>query len=318
MIVGAVCLSHSPLKDSNAPPPATTRQFTHAIEQLVDFVSGVEPDLTIIFYPDHLNGFFYRMLPSFCIGIEGTSVGDYSTASGKLDIPEDRAADLVRSVLMSGVDTALSHDMQVDHGAIQPLEWLSRKAQLFRMVPIFVNCAAPPLPTFHRVRALGQAVGNWARRAPERILIIGSGGLSHDPPMPSLAGASPQVRDRLVKGAPLSHVQRFARQSKAQLEGQAMEAGKSSLRAINPEWDQRLLDAFVAGDLTVLDNESDENIIAAGGRGGSEARAWIAALSTLGENYSAKQIYYEPVQSWITGMGMLLATANKDQLPIDV
>ncbi|MBB6125344.1 3-carboxyethylcatechol 2,3-dioxygenase [Sphingobium subterraneum] len=318
MIVGAVCLSHSPLKDSNAPPPDTGRRFNQALEQMADFVSGAEPDLTIVFYPDHLNGFFYQMLPPFCVGIEGTSVGDYGTASGKLDIPEDRATDLARSVLLSGVDTALSHDMQVDHGAIQPLEWLSTTFPLFRMIPIFVNCAAPPLPTFQRVRALGQAVGDWARQAPERILIIGSGGLSHDPPMPSLAGAAPQVRERLVKGTPLPHGQRFARQSKAQLEGQAMEAGKSRLRAINPEWDQTLLDAFVAGDLTVLDGTSDDSIREAGGRGGGEARAWIAALSTLGENYSATQIYYEPVQSWITGMGMLLATANEDQSLTDI
>lgn len=182
MIAGCICLSHSPLKDRNRPQAAVEERFSAALKNAVNFVEEQKPDLTIIFYPDHLNGFFYNLLPSFCIGIEGSSIGDYGTAAGKLDIPEDRAADLAGSVIASGVDAAISYNMQVDHGGIQPLEWLSDTHPLFKVIPIFVNCASPPLPTFERVRALGRAVGDWARRAPERVMIIGSGGLSHDPP----------------------------------------------------------------------------------------------------------------------------------------
>lgn len=309
MIAGCICLSHSPLKDKNRPQAAVEERFSEALKSAADFVAEQKPDLTIIFYPDHLNGFFYNLLPPFCIGVEGSSIGDYGTAAGKLDIPEDRAADLARSVLASGVDAAISYNMQVDHGGIQPLEWLSETHPLFKMIPIFVNCASPPLPTFERARALGRAVGDWARRAPERVMIIGSGGLSHDPPVPALATASPEVRELLVTGGQLDFAQRFRRQSRAHGEGNAMAIGQSSLLPANAEWDRGLLAAFMAGDLSVLDQASDTAISQTGGRGGHEARAWIAALATLGPNYSATELFYEVVDEWITGMGILQATA---------
>ncbi|EUA51237.1 catalytic LigB subunit of aromatic ring-opening dioxygenase family protein [Mycobacterium xenopi 3993] len=35
-----------------------------------------------------------------------------------------------------------------------------------------------------------------------RVLVVGSGGLSHDPPMPTLATASPSALERIVHGRP--------------------------------------------------------------------------------------------------------------------
>lgn len=308
MIAGCICLSHSPLKDRNRPQADVEERFAKALESAANFVAEQKPDLTIVFYPDHLNGFFYNLLPSFCIGIEGSSIGDYGTAAGKLDIPEDRAADLARSVIAAGVDAAISHNMQVDHGGVQPLEWLSDAHPLFKVIPIFVNCASPPLPTFERARALGRAVGEWARRAPERVMIIGSGGLSHDPPVPALATASPEVRNLLVTGGSLDFAQRFRRQSRAHGEGTAMAVGQSTLLPANKDWDRKLLDAFLVGDLAVLDQAPDAAISKIGGRGGHEARAWVAALAALGPNYCANELFYEVVDEWITGMGILRAT----------
>jgi 2,3-dihydroxyphenylpropionate 1,2-dioxygenase len=308
MIVGSVCFSHSPLKESNRPPSPIEARFDEALRRAGDIVAETKPDFAIVFYPDHINGFFYQLLPPFCIGLEGSSVGDYGTAAGRLDIPEVRAADLARAVLNAGVDVAISHDMHVDHGAVQPLEWLFERHAPFPFIPIFINCAAPPLPIFERSRALGKAVGEWARQAPERILIIGSGGLSHDPPMASLSTASPEVRKRLVSGEAMAHSQRFARENRARTEGSAMAAGRSDLRPVNREWDQSLLDAFVEGNLNLLDEATDAAIEQTGGRGGHEVRAWIAALAALRPGYSAEILFYEGVDAWLTGMSILSAT----------
>lgn len=308
MIVGAMCLSHSPLKDQNRPDPAVEAQFDDAVSRAARLIAEQRPDITIVFYPDHINGFFYGLLPSFCIAVEATSIGDYGTAAGRLDVPESRAADLARAVLAAGVDAAVSYDMQVDHGAMQPIEWLSEHYPLTRLIPIFVNCAAPPLPTFDRARALGRAVGQWAREAPERVLIVGSGGLSHDPPMPDLAQATPEMRQRLISGAPLDHAARFKRQNRARSEGNNMVAGTSSLLRADPDWDRKLLDAFAAGDLSVLDDWSNAAISQTGGRGGHETRAWVAALSALGDGYRATELFYAAIDEWITGMGVLWAT----------
>jgi 2,3-dihydroxyphenylpropionate 1,2-dioxygenase len=308
MILGTVCMSHSPLQERNRPAPETDAKFDAALREVATFVADLKPDLIIILYPDHVNGFHYNLLPCFCVGVEGTSIGDYSTVAGTLDIPCDQSLDMSRAILDSGVDVALSYNMQVDHGAMQPLEWLSQDRSLSRFIPIFMNCAAPPLPTFERARALGKAVGDWARSRPERVLIIGSGGLSHDPPVPALATATDDVRNRLIQGGSLNYEQRAIREHRAHQEGLAMAEGKSTLLPANPQWDRMILDALIAGDLTVLDDASDESISATGGRGGHEVRTWIAALAALGPNYSATEIFYAAIDEWITGMGILRAT----------
>jgi len=307
MIVGTVCMSHSPLMDRNRAAAKTEKRFNAALKKAQDFAAELEPDLTVIFHPDHVNGFFYRLLPSFCVGIEGTSVGDFGTVAGKLDIPQDRAMDCAEHVLKGGVDTAISYQMEVDHGATQPVELLSGERSLARMIPIFINCATAPRPGFDRVRALGQAVGKWAAAAPERILILGSGGLSHDPPIPSLATATPAVRKRLIEGGSMNHDQRMARQNAVLGEGAKMADGTSKLLPLDAEWDQMLLDAFTTGNLSVLDGTTDEELTATGGRGGHEVRAWVAALAAMGANYQSEVLFYEVINEWLTGMGVMTA-----------
>lgn len=271
-------------------------------------MARAEPDLVVVFHPDHVNGFFYKLLPSFCIGIEGTSVGDFGTVAGKLNIPESRALSCAEHALSEGVDVAISYRMDVDHGGAQPIELLSAKLPLTRMIPIFVNCALAPRPRMDRVRALGQAVGHWAESCSERVLILGSGGLSHDPPIPSLATATPDVRERLIGGGPLPHSARMIRQNNVTGEGPLFAAGKSKLLPLDSGWDNMLLEGFASGDLTVLDRSDDDTITKTGGRGGHEVRCWIAALAAMGKGYKSEVLFYEPIREWLTGMGIMTAT----------
>ncbi len=307
MIVGSVCMSHSPIMDRNRAAPDAEERFWAAIDKAADYVAAADPDLVVVFHPDHVNGFFYRQLPSFCIGIEAASVGDFGTAAGKLDIPETRAWSCAERVLKSGVDAAISYRMDVDHGGVQPIELLSTKHPMSRLIPIFINCALAPRPTFARVRALGEAVGKWAAACHERVLIIGSGGLSHDPPIPSLATATPEVRQRLIEGGALLHAARAARQNNVMGEGPKFAAGQSKLLPLDPEWDRMLLDSFGSGNLTVLDNSDDDTITRTGGRGGHEVRCWFAALAALGPDYRSDVLFYEPIPEWLTGMGIMTA-----------
>lgn len=314
MLIGSVCMSHSPLLDKIRASAETEKAFNDALDRVRDKVAALKPDLVIIFYPDHVNGFFYRLLPSFCVGIEGTSIGDYGSAAGKLTLPVPVAEDLAQSVIDQGVDTAVSYKIELDHGGVQPLELLSERHDMPPFIPIFVNSAAAPRPIFERVRALGRAVGKWAMARPERILVIGSGGLSHDPPVPQFATASPQVREQLIEGHDMTFQQRFSRSNRVLGEGTKSLQGKSDLLALNPEWDKGLLDAFLAGDLTKLDQTSDEDLTKIGGRGGHEVRAWFAALACLKEagEYDGTVDFYEPVDAWLTGMGVFSAVPRGD------
>jgi 2,3-dihydroxyphenylpropionate 1,2-dioxygenase len=310
MITGAVCMSHSPLLDRNRANADSESKFWAAVNDAESFASSSEPEITIVFFPDHLSGFFYGLMPSFCIGAAGTSIGDYGTAPGALDIPEAIAADCAAYCIRSGVDVALSYKMTVDHGAVQPLELLSSQTLPTKVIPVFVNCAAPPRPTFERVRALGRAVGGWAAARPERICIVASGGLSHDPPIPLLTEATDEVRDRMINGGQLGHRDRTIRQNRILGEGQKFVAGTSQLRPLNPDWDNAFLKAVLRGDLKSLDNSDDEEITNSAGSGGHEVRSWIAALSALkaSAEYEAKLLFYAPMPEWITGVGVLTAS----------
>jgi 2,3-dihydroxyphenylpropionate 1,2-dioxygenase len=313
MLVGALCMSHSPLIDKNRASAEVERRFDAAIDKAAQFVSAQRADLIVIFYPDHIDGFFYNLLPSFCVGIQGESIGDYGTAAGRLDIPEAVALDCAASVIAAGVDTAISYKMDVDHGAVQPIELMSAKGEMPPFIPIFVNCAAPPRPSFQRARALGEAVGRWARARPERILVLGSGGLSHDPPVPEMRNANPETRARLIEGGPMTHRARIARHSRSHEEGNKLAAGTSSLRPVNTEWDKRLLDAVKRADLGIFDNLDQDELTERMGRGGHEIRTWLAALSALraGGGYKSELLFYEPVLEWLTGMGILTAVPEK-------
>ena len=100
----------------------------------------------------------------------------------------------------------------------------------------------------------------------------------------------------------------MARQNAVLGEGAKLVDGTSKLLPLDPEWDQMLLDAFTSGNLSVLDETSDDELTATGGRGGHEVRAWVAALAAMGPGYNSDVLFYEEIGEWLTGMGVMTAT----------
>lgn len=322
MIIGSICMSHSPLLDRNRAEPETERRFQAAVQEASQIFDAMQPDLIITFYPDHMNGFQYDVLPPFCIGARARALGDYGSVPGELLVDEEAALSLAASVLEQGVDVTLSFNMLVDHGATQPLELLSTRVErkLPPILPIFINCAAGPRPPFRRARALGEAVGEWAKGRPERILFLGSGGLSHDPPLPNIATASPEAKNRMVVGAAASFSERVTRQGNVFRVGAAFKDGKTGLRNLNPEWDRRFMAAMADGEIEIADGWIESEVIDAAGGGANEVRCWIAAMAALsrGGSYRKASEFYEPVSEWITGMGLLSAWSEIQRLARDV
>ena len=189
MALALCCMSHSPLLNLPGPSAELLEDVEGALSTARDFVRDYDPELVVIFSPDHYNGFFYKLMPAFCIGTAATGVGDYGSQSGALDVPAALATELAEHVLDCGVDVAISAGMDVDHGTVQPLEKLFGDATAVPVIPIFINSVATPLGPLHRSRALGAAVGGFLAALDRRVLVVGSGGLSHDPPVPTLKTA---------------------------------------------------------------------------------------------------------------------------------
>ncbi len=309
MPLAALFASHTPLKDYLDPGPGIAAEVDACLMEARAWVHDFAPQLIIEFAPDHFNGFFYRLMPSFCIGAAAESVGDWKTAAGPLPVAGALAQRLVEAVHADGVDAALSHRMEVDHGFTQLLEILFDAGEAPPLIPVFINCAAPPRPPLKRVQALGEAVGRFAAASGQRVLLLASGGLSHDPPVPLLEGAPPAVRERLIAGGRLTPEARAAREDKVLREGRRFADASSARTPLNPDWDRAFLDALEAGEVDRLAALDDADITRAAGAGGHEVRAWLAAAAALAAAgpYRAKRLYYRPIAPWIAGFGVVTA-----------
>lgn len=311
MPIKLICVSHTPLLDFASPPPEIEASARATFQKLADQVKAYNPTLIISFGPDHFNGFFYDLMPAFCVGVRAQAAGDWNYGPAPLDVPEDQALGLIEHCLDHGIDLSYSYRMQADHGFTQPLDLLC-EGQLDRypVIPVFINGAAAPMPRIKRVIELGQVIGEYLKTLDERILIIGSGGLSHDPPTPQIQTAPAEVQEFLIAGRNPTPEAREHRQSKVIAVGQRLAEGDlSAALPLNPEWDKDLLQRFKNADFDYLAQMTNDEIRRDGGRGGQEIRAWIAAfaaLSAYGE-YNSEIHYYEPIQEWIAGMGMMTA-----------
>jgi 2,3-dihydroxyphenylpropionate 1,2-dioxygenase len=305
-------MSHSPLLNLPGPSQDLLDDIDGAIGQARQFVDDYDPELVVIFSPDHYNGFFYKSMPPFCIGMNASGVGDYATHAGPLNVPEDIAAQCAEAVLGSGVDIAVSASMDVDHGTVQPLQKLFGDATSRPVIPIFVNAIAVPLGPLQRCRALGTAVGSFLATLDKRVLVIGSGGLSHSPPVPTLATAPEAVLQRIVHGVPMTSEQRQARQTAVMDAARNFAGGESRLQPLNPAWDLRFLEIIDAGRLAEFDHWSNSFVLHEGGGSAHEIRTWIAAFAALATAgpYSTTRRYYRPVAELIAGFAIRTAVSK--------
>ena len=304
-------MSHSPLLNLPGPSADLLDDINAALAGARDFVRDFDPDLVVIFSPDHYNGFFYRLMPPFCIGTAATGVGDYGTQTGALNVPGQLATDCATAVLDAGVDVSISAAMEVDHGTVQPLQVLFGDAAAVPVIPVFINSVATPLGPISRVRALGTAVGDFLAGLGRRVLVVGSGGLSHDPPVPTLATAPSAALDRIVRGVPMSPEQRQARQTAVMAAAHEFAHGESALQPLNPDWDRAFLEMVDARRVADVDTWTNTWIATEAGNSAHEVRTWVAAFAALEASgpYEITQRYYRPAPELIAGFAIRTAVS---------
>lgn len=314
MTVSLCALSHSPLIEFVQPPTDTLERVSAAFATAKEFVAEQKPDLVVIFAPDHYNGFFYDMMPPFCLGARAEALGDFNTPAGKLSVDNDAAWQIHQDVLAAGIDLPISERMIVDHGFSQPLDILFGGLENVPVVPIFINSVAYALSPVSRIRALGEAVGESIKKMTDRnVMIIGSGGLSHDPPVPRFKGAPERIQNALIDGRDISP------EGRAKVEARTIAAAiafakdeAEYMQPLNSAWDNELLDILAAGEISTIDAWTNEYFVEQAGNSSHEVRTWIAAyaaLSMQGE-YTMDYRYYEEIKEWIAGFSVTTATLN--------
>ncbi len=311
MTLALVTMSHSPLLDYVEPPADVKAGVEAAFAEASAFAKAFDPDIVVNFGPDHFNGFFYDIMPPFCVGYEAVSIGDFGSQAGPLDVPTELAEQLTRSLMEQGIDMAVSLTMQVDHGGVQPMEILFGDIAAKPVIPIFVNAVAPPFSTIKRIRQMGEAVGTFLQSLDKKVLLIGSGGLSHEPPVPQIAGATPEVRATLLGGGRnLSPEARNARQQRVINAAKDYAAGVGTVKPLAPEWDKEFMEILSSGDLTRLDSWTPEEMARIAGNSAHEVRTWIAAFAALGAAgaYTVQYSFYDAIKEYIAGFGVMTAS----------
>jgi len=313
MPVQLICASHSPLMTTGIEESeqGVQAQFFRELDSCAQALQKFDPELVVVFGPDHFNGFFYELMPAFCIGTAAEGSKDWHLESGPLRVPRELALACVRHLQARDFDVALSHAMKVDHGITIPLIKLTGALARYNVLPVFINCAADPRPSFRRVRAFGAAIGEFLSQQDMRITLVGSGGLSHDPPTPRLDLSPPAVAQRLINRATPSQEEYDARESRVIRAARDLVAGKGPCLPPSEQWDRDFLQSFLGARLADFDAMTDAEIDRVAGFGAHEVRTWVAAAAATQQMGSPRPElrYYHLVPEWITGMGIVVAQA---------
>ena len=308
MTLAVAALSHAPSYENVDPGGGVREEIDAAIGEVRDFVAEYDPDVVVVFGPDHFNGQLYSLITPWAVGAQASGVGDYGTTEGPLPVDSDTARELHRLVLEQGIDIGRSERMTVDHGVVQPLDFVFGKAFTQPIVPVFVNSVGIPLTPMSRVRLMGEAFGRAAQQLDQRVLFLASGGISHNPPIPRWEGAPGTLQERLIAYAPTPE-ERYEREQNIIVAIQAVADGRAPSDPLNEEWDTLVLDTFRSGDLSPVDAWRNDWFIAEGGSAAHEMRSWIAAyaaLSTAGDYRFAVDRYW-PVKGWASGFAVQAA-----------
>ena len=272
-----VCASHTPgmLRD-------TAGEFGHAFRAGVavaaERVAAFAPELVVFFGSDHRRA-FVDPVPAIAVMTGAEGMGDLGSATGRYDVPAKTAQELAGRLLDRDFDITVGRNIALDHGFGQTYEQLIGGLPEVPVIPVYINCATPPLGRPGRAFALGRAVGEELAYLDQRVLFVGSGGLSHSPP--SLVSTA----------AGLSDTERLAMN----------EAGREAAKdKVNPLWDEGFLRRITEAPGS-LEHVTSADIEPAG-VGANEVRTWIAAIAA--GDLPMETIVYEPVREWITGMAI--------------
>jgi 2,3-dihydroxyphenylpropionate 1,2-dioxygenase len=282
--VEVLCASHSPQMAQDV-QRRQGLQFRAGFDTVARGVRAFDPTLIVYFGPDHMRS-LVGIAPCFTVTETATGYGDWGTPKEDYTVPLEHAQALGDHLIDSGVDIAIAEHLTLDHGFGQTTFDLFDSLAAVPMIPIVVNCVGAPLATPARTAVLGRAVGAFIAQLPdtERVLVVASGGISHSPPslIPGVRKLSEEERQALI-------TDNLAR----------------AAEAINPDWDQDFLSRMADENWASL-AELGAADLAPAGTGGSEVRTWIAALFT--GNQPLRTVAYEPVEEWITGMGIAAST----------
>ena len=189
LVFAGVC-SHAPGITGRAhlADAAVKDEFHKQFHRMGEQLRAAKPDAVVIVAAEHFANFFMNNMPAYAIGMADRYQGPIEEPGwlgiARTHVPGNAALSrrLIERVLQE-VDVAYAEEWKFDHGIMVPLHFLTPDFEL-PVIPVNINCQGPPLTPLHRAWAFGAALRAACDEAPERIAVVGTGGISHWPATP--------------------------------------------------------------------------------------------------------------------------------------
>lgn len=189
LVFAGVC-SHAPGITGRAhlADPEVKNTVHDAMNHLGEQLRASRPDAVIVVAAEHFANFFMNNMPSFAIGMADEYEGPIEDPAwlgiARRPIPGNAELSLrIITEVMQSVDVAYAEEWKFDHGIMVPLHFLTPDFGT-QIIPVNLNCQGPPLAPLHRAWAFGEALRRACDKVPQRIALIGTGGISHWPATP--------------------------------------------------------------------------------------------------------------------------------------
>jgi aromatic ring-opening dioxygenase catalytic subunit (LigB family) len=190
-LVFAGIMSHGPGMTARAEraDPAVRDPFFATLGRLRAALEASRPEAIMVIAAEHFANFFMNNMPAYCIGMADEYEGPIEDPDwlriARRTIPGN--PDLSRRIIaqaMKRVDLAYAEEWKFDHGIMVPLSFLTPAFDL-PVIPANINCQGPPLTPLSRAYEFGRAIREACDAVPERIALVGTGGISHWPATPN-------------------------------------------------------------------------------------------------------------------------------------
>ncbi|HEX7080508.1 MAG TPA: extradiol ring-cleavage dioxygenase [Gammaproteobacteria bacterium] len=200
-LVFAGACSHAPGITGRAEraDAAVRDAFYAKLDELRARLEASAPDALVVIAAEHFANFFMNNMPAYCMGMadvyEGPIEDEKWLGIARADVPGHR--DLSRRLIeamLRDIDLAYAEEWKFDHGIMVPLHFLTPRFDL-PVIPVNINCQGPPLTPLARAYEFGRALRRACDAQPERIALVGTGGISHWPATPD-SGTINEAWDR--------------------------------------------------------------------------------------------------------------------------
>ncbi len=191
-IVATIALSHAPGL-TGWPEKATEeeqRNLKDGYAELGRLLRKTKPDVIVGIANDHVLNLPMDSGINFCVGTASQWQGPAEWFKAWLNVPDyevsghrELARTIVRESDRQGLAMAFRDELLFDDNWSVPLYYLTPDYDI-PLVPIHMNCVVPPVPSAEHCYNVGKMISEIIREhrpEGERVALMGTGGLSHDP-----------------------------------------------------------------------------------------------------------------------------------------